>query len=90
VAVGAKQRAVRVVVRGTLEFTDVLTDLTCNWVPYSSGGHVHEGFLHAAEWLLGDVSDILAAALKEHSGFVPISFLLFLLFTHMHCFLARQ
>jgi hypothetical protein len=72
VAVDDKVEAVRVVVRGTQDFSDVLTDIVGHPVPYAGQGHVLVGFLRAAEWLLDNANSILAKTLKDHPGCVPI------------------
>jgi hypothetical protein len=80
VAVDAQDRAVRVVVRGTLDLNDVFTDLAGHWQPFAGNGHVHEGFLRAAQWLLDDMSalDLLEQTLKHHPGCAPICDFLFI------------
>jgi hypothetical protein len=67
VAVDAAAALVRVVVRGTKDTADVLTDIAGHWEPYE-GGQVHSGFLQSAKWLLAEEAELLAELLRKHRG----------------------
>ena len=69
VAVDSAHRMIRVVVRGTQETADVFTDIAGDCVPYA-GGFVHEGLHHAAQWLLAEEAELLAALLQDNPGCV--------------------
>jgi hypothetical protein len=51
-------QAIVVSVRGTMHANDALTDLVCDYVEWR-GGYVHSGILAAAQWVLGEVDDLL-------------------------------
>lgn len=48
----------RVVVRGTNDLNDILTDIAGHWEPIK-GGHAHSGILQSAEWLLEQTVPLL-------------------------------
>lgn len=48
----------RVVVRGTNDLNDILTDIAGHWEPIE-GGHAHSGILQSAEWLLEQTVPLL-------------------------------
>jgi hypothetical protein len=57
-------RLVRVVVRGTSDMHDVLTDMAGKWVPLQDG-FAHEGMLQAAEWLLEATVPVLEGLQRD-------------------------
>lgn len=74
IAVDEAARLVRVVVRGTTDVHDVLTDLAGHCVAYGDSGHkVHAGFLQAGEWLLGQVAASVGRLLEAHPGCAPLA-----------------
>ena len=54
----SEAKLIRVIVRGTNDLNDVLTDMAGNAVPID-GGSAHEGMLQAANWLLDETVPLL-------------------------------
>ncbi|KAI9017389.1 hypothetical protein BC832DRAFT_527154 [Gaertneriomyces semiglobifer] len=74
VAVDAHTKAVVVSLRGTLGFSDLITDLTSNYAAYTTPdgheGKVHAGMLASAEKIAtGPVRDAVIDALNKHPTF---------------------
>ena len=60
----SEAKLIRVVVRGTNDLNDVLTDMAGNSVPIE-GGNAHEGMLQAANWLLDETVPLLEQLSKS-------------------------
>ena len=71
-AVSRKTKHVALVIRGTMDVRDAMTDVVATYVDIGDGGLAHEGMLRAAEWFVDNVVPVLKRGLRDFPGYAPV------------------